>query len=178
VLSWLPRAVILPTDRGEAVLAVGDPGDTRPIEEQGLRRSRPGRFAGPAGDGGVLMLSEGAGARWRAASGARTLERLPIDDVHAWRVEPDDVRVVLTLQGGLLHALVVAAQLLVVLAIASLALRPPGTRQRRVAAATLPSALTAGPDLIPPGGVIVPSAMAGQRGPAPHDAPPSAEDPG
>jgi GT2 family glycosyltransferase len=179
VRSWLPRAVVLPPDRAAALLEVGDPGDTRAIEIEGLVRSRAGRYTGPGREeGGLLALSEGAGADWRGTSTSGALEAVPVEGINAFRVEPGTEQVAVTLQGTLVHRLIVVLQLLLVLGIASLALRPPGTRSRRTAAAAeLPSSLTEGADLLDSEGPIVPSA--GRRAATPEtapDAPPAPEE--
>jgi hypothetical protein len=163
VRSWVPRAVAFDPARAQALQELGTPGDTRPIEEDGLRRVRPGRYAGPvdATDGGLLVLSEGSAGGWRAvADGERVLTPVDLGSVQGFALEPGDERVVITLRGGLVHLLVVAAQLLLVAIIASLALRPPGTRRRRASAPASPGSLTDGPELITdPNAVVVPRSL-------------------
>lgn len=147
VRTWLPRATVMPPVRGHELLSGGDPGDLGAFEETGLRAVRPGRYAGsnPISSGGVLVLSEGADDAWRAAGDGRTLERAPTEDtlVNAFVVPENITRVAVQLSGGGVHGTVVLAQLVLALAVLSLALRPPGTARQRLDAAgrELPEAL-------------------------------------
>lgn len=163
VRTWLPRAGVLGPGPAAALLA-GELVDTRGVEEGRLVRSRAGRFEGPNPhvEGGLLVVSEGSGSSWRASGDGRQLAPAPLEGVHAFTVEPGISRLTTAIAGGALHQLVVALQLLVVLGILSIALRPPGTRLRRetqaaAAAAAVPVSLSE--DLTPPHGIVVPGAM-------------------
>lgn len=138
VRSWLPRAAVVPTGLLSQLAATGDPGDTSELEERGLRRQEPGRFRGPIATPGVLVLSE-AGNTWRARNDNRELTRdaltVPLGDatvdVPVWTVaEPG--RLTIEPTTGARHTSVLILQTLLVLAVISLALRPPGFTQRRV----------------------------------------------
>lgn len=138
VRSWLPRAAVVPADVLAQLDATGDPGPTAELEETGLRRVGGGVYRGETDVGeGALILAEAASPLWRATVGGVPLERaeppaaLGPWDVNAFALDgsggPVSVRVV----GGLSHRAVIAAQLLLLLALVSLALRPPRFTQRR-----------------------------------------------
>jgi len=84
-------------------------------------------------EGGLLVLSEAPSSRWRATAGGVELERrVPPDDspgaglgVNAFVVPPgaEDLELSATSSG---HLLGVLAQLFILLAVLSVALRPPG----------------------------------------------------
>ena len=158
VRSWLPRAAVVPDELAEAIATSGDPGDTRQLEESGLLRDGAGDYRGVVGDAGVLLLAE-AGDAWAAQSGGETLPRtevvVPIGDglsLPSWTVDSAmPVRIQPTGIG--LHVLVLVLQGLLVLAVFSLALRPPGFTQRREErqrAAGLPRQLTEAESARPP----------------------------
>lgn len=169
--SWLPRAVVLPPGPAEALEAIDDPGDISGLEEQGLQRVARGRYSGPVGqpDGGLLVVSEGADGRWHASADGRALEGVPLHGLEAFRVEPGAEQVTVSVEGGWVRLAVVVAQLVLALGILSLALRPPGSRQRRAAAAgaELPSSLVEA-DETPPGGIV---GTAPSPAPVPGDQP-------
>jgi GT2 family glycosyltransferase len=142
VRTWLPRAVVLPPDRADALLAGGDLGDTGDLEEQGLDRISAGRYAGPARGPGLVVVSEADSDLWRVA--APRAERVAVPGVNAFRKPEATERTVAFAAGGVRHRLVIALQVLLLLGIVSLALRPPGALQRRAERAqerALPSAL-------------------------------------
>jgi GT2 family glycosyltransferase len=134
VESWVPRAVVLPPERGEAVLAGHGAGRTGPIEEQGLRPAQPGRYVGSPADerGGLLVVSEATDPRWRATVDGRELDRRDVSGVNAFAVPGQADRVTARVAGGAGHRLVVLLQLLMALIVLSLALRPPGFAQERI----------------------------------------------
>jgi GT2 family glycosyltransferase len=132
VATWLPRAVVLPPAQADALVQTGGPGPTAALAEQGLRRVRAGLYEGssPQAEEGLLILAEGTDPRWRAFSGPRQLERVPVAGVNAFAVPPEAPRLRVVLAGGVLHRIVITAQALLVLGIVSLALRPPGQQPR------------------------------------------------
>lgn len=149
VVSWLPRAVVLPPARGEALLATGDPGTTAALEEEGLVQVRREVYlgGGPAEDGGLLVVTEASSPRWRASADGRGLERREVVGVNAFTVPPGSQSVQARAGGGVSHRLIVTLQVLLLLAVVSLALRPPGFTQERAERAIargLPSDLAAG----------------------------------
>ena len=136
VRSWLPRAAVVPNSTLSTLAATGDPGNTERLDDSGLDRVDPGTFRGDA-QRGVLLLSE-AGTNWRATTGNTDLAPdgvdLPLGDgltLPTWRVaERGTVEVGATGVGA--HVAMLVIQVLLVLAVISLALRPPGFTQRRV----------------------------------------------
>lgn len=148
VRSWLPRAVVLPPAQGDAILATGDAGATGDLERSGLVPARRDIFVGrdPADAGGLLVLSEATSSLWRATAGGQVLERAPIAGVNAFVVPPDAGVVRVRAGRGVGHRTVVGLQVLLLLAVISLGLRPPGqqTRARRAVARSLPADMAAG----------------------------------
>lgn len=143
VRTWLPRAAVVPEALAGPLLATGDPGTAEAMSDSALARVGPVEFRGPvAARGGILVLSEATSALWRATDGRRTLERLELDPVNAFRIpDEDDVRLRLGASGGVRRRAVVTGQMLLVLIVLSLAIRPPGRRQPQVGARPLPSEL-------------------------------------
>ena len=153
VRSWLPRAVVVPSGVASSLAATGDPGNTQRLAEAGLRGVEPGHYRGSTDGPGVLLLAE-AGDGWAARAGNRELDRaaleLPLGDglsLPAWQVEQaGDLRVQSTGIGG--HVAILVLQGLLVLAVISLALRPPGftqQREQRQRSAALPRQLVEAP---------------------------------
>lgn len=136
VLSWLPRAAVLPPDVGERLLGSGDPGTAGGLEALAFRRVRAGELRSPPGSPstGLLVVSEASSDLWQATANGRELERVDLGPVNAFRVDDagEDPRYVAEAAGGVRRRLVVTGQLLLVLGLASLALRPPGFTQRQV----------------------------------------------
>ena len=135
VTTWLPRAVVVPAETGEQLLTAGGTGEVAGVEEMGLTRLGPARYQRDAApvEGGLLVLSEAPSSRWRATVAGEELERrVPPDDqpgaglaVNAFVVPPgsEDLELSATSSGHLLGLL---AQLFILLAVLSTALRPPG----------------------------------------------------
>ena len=149
VRSWVPRAVVLPNAAAERLLATGDAGNTRALEERGLVRTDRASYRRTGSDGGVLLLSEASSDRWSARIDGTELERIELDDtavnapLNAWRA-PVGASVGVDATGALGHRVVVGLQALVVALVLSLALRPPRFTQRqqeRRRAASLPREL-------------------------------------
>ena len=150
VRSWLPRAAVLPTGVVSSLASTGDPGNTRRIEERGLDRVDPSTFRGTTDSAGILLLSE-AGTNWRATAGGSEPAAAPVEvplgdglTLPTWEVaNPGAVEVAATRVAP--HVVMLVLQILLVLAVISLALRPPGFTQRREQrqrAAGLPRQLT------------------------------------
>lgn len=145
VESWLPRAVVLPPARGEELLTTGYPAPASDRAAEGLAQRRRDVYVGqePAREGGLLVVSESTSTRWRASADGRALERRELEGVNAFAVPPDSGVVRARAGTGFGHRLVVALQLLLLLAVISLGLRPPGmrTRAQRDVTRTLPAEL-------------------------------------
>lgn len=124
VRSWLPRAAVVEGAAGERLLATGDAGDTSAMEEQGLARAAPGTYRGSVRRDALLVLGEATSSRWRALGPSGELPRVAVAGVNAWRLDGAGT-VTVAPAGVLRHRVAVAAQLLAVLALVSLALRPP-----------------------------------------------------
>ncbi|MGH8886688.1 MAG: glycosyltransferase [Egibacteraceae bacterium] len=144
VRTWLPRAVVLPPERGNSLLATGDPGITAlsraspRAPSQGLESARLEARTGltayqgrATGDGGLLVVSEAEDSVWHATADGKPLERAPLPPVNAFRLPSGQSDVEVRATGGAGQKVVVAAQLLLALAVISLALRPPGFTQRK-----------------------------------------------
>jgi hypothetical protein len=153
VRSWLPRAVVAPTGVAAALGTTGDPGNTVALEERGLRAAPGATYSGAAQAPGVLLLSEDAGG-FQARSGDRPLEQttttVPLGEgveLPSWTV-PEPQAVTVAPAPTTPHRVILALQLLLLLAVISLALRPPGFTQRREQrqrGANLPRQLTEQP---------------------------------
>lgn len=132
VSSWLPRASVVPDTAAAQLLASGAPSVADRSSVGALTAIGPGEYRGGRGGAtnGVLVLSEEASGAWRAATETSALERVDLDPVNAFTVPEgsgDNFRLVAA--GGLRRRGVVAIQLLLALAVISLALRPPGRRE-------------------------------------------------
>jgi GT2 family glycosyltransferase len=178
VRPWLPRAVALPPARAQQLVETGDPGDTADLEEDGLARDEAGRYSGAIptdAAGGLLVLSEGADVDWRAvADRRRVLTPVELGAVQAFALDDGGEPVVIAPRRQPAHLLLLVGQLLLVGLVASVILRPPGTRRRRTLAAARPGTLTQGPDLlgaaprtVAPSALVERPAVAGSDGPAP-----------
>lgn len=161
VRLWLPRAVVLPPDLGETLLATGDPGSTDLVAQDGLDYVQRGVYSGSLtgtaarGEGGVLVVSESRSGRWQAHAGDRSLERRPAEAVNAFAVPADADRVTAEAAGGIPRVLMLGLQALVASGLVSLAVRPPVFARRRVErvpAESLPGELTAHSERPPPAG--------------------------
>jgi GT2 family glycosyltransferase len=139
VTAWLPRATVLPPETGRQVVVAGATGTLPDAAERGLERLRNDYYARAEvpREGGLLVLSEAESSRWRATAGGEELERrIPPADaagaalpLNAFLVEPEarDLEVGAASRG---HLLALLAQLATLLAVASLAARPPGGARR------------------------------------------------
>jgi hypothetical protein len=135
VTTWLPRASVLPSATGEQLLVTGGTGEVANAEQLGLQRLSQDRYRGavPQPEGGMLVLGEAPSSRWSATGDGRELERVAPPEgspgadlpVNAFLVPPgvQEVEVAATSTG---HSLEILAQAFTLLAVASIALRPPG----------------------------------------------------
>jgi hypothetical protein len=143
VRTWLPRASVVPEPIAGRLLATGDPGPTDGLGEGALIQERPGVFRGGRSgpNSGLLVVSEAGSTAWRAVTGNIELPQVELGPVNGFTVDTvqDNVRVVAG--GGLRRRIVVAVQLLLALAVISLAVRPPGTRAVRRPVTSLPGDL-------------------------------------
>jgi GT2 family glycosyltransferase len=167
IRTWLPRAVVLPRERGDSLLATGDPGVTAltaspapssppsslptasppaAAPSQGLESARLEARAGltgyqgrAAGDGGLLVVSEAEDTLWQATVNGKPLERAPLFPVNAFRLPSGQSDVEVHTSGGVGRKIIAFVQLISVLAVISFALRPPGFTRRRVDRSVSPS---------------------------------------
>ncbi|HUG82938.1 MAG TPA: glycosyltransferase family 2 protein [Euzebya sp.] len=144
VRTWLPRAGIIGQPAAARLLADGDPGPTGAVGAGALQVIRPGDFQGagePTVQDGLLVVSEGAADGWRAVSGGQELAQVDAGPINAFEVPDPGQPFRAVYDGGLRRRVVVAAQLLIALAMVSLAIRPPGARAPQRRATSLPSDL-------------------------------------
>ncbi len=166
VRTWLPRAAVIGEPAAGRLLATGDPGPTRDVDVQALDPRSPSAYVGQVGPAtGALVVSEAGSSAWRAVVGGMDLERVLDDPVNAYAVavdEPVTAQASVSTGFALRRRVVVALQVLVVLAIISLAVRPPGARVRPERSTSLPTDLVGladtttsfpriDPDAAPPG---------------------------
>ncbi len=143
VRTWLPRASVVPEPQASRLLATGDPGPTDGLGAGALLLQSPGVLRGGVDgpDSGVLVVSEASASAWRAATGATELEQLDFDPVNAFTVDAVDGEIRVVIGGGLRRRAVAALQVLVALALLSLAVRPPGGRTAPTRTESLPQDL-------------------------------------
>jgi GT2 family glycosyltransferase len=129
VTTWLPRAVVVPADQAEDARDATQLVDARTLEEQGLRPTAPATYSAEV-EPGWLLLSESPSARWDVQLDGTPLS--PVRNVAGNVYEiPSAGRLDITPGGEARHLWVVGAQLLVIIGIISLALRPPRSGARR-----------------------------------------------
>lgn len=144
VQTWVPRAAPLPT-AAAAALQADDLTSVETDELVGLDQVDAASYRGPVTGGGLLLLSEADGPGWRAEAGGAVLERRDLEGglpLAAFAL-PDDADEATIAYRDTGHLVGLAVQGLALLALVSLALRPPRPR-RRAAAPTdrsLPGAL-------------------------------------
>jgi hypothetical protein len=102
---------------------------TAALEESGLREVRPGTFSGDV-QPGWLLLSEASSPRWDVRLDGARLEPVPDVPGNAYEV-PSAGRLEISSGPPNRHLAVIGAQLLVVIAIVSLAIRPPRSGKSR-----------------------------------------------
>jgi hypothetical protein len=131
VRTWLPRAVVLPSDRGESLLSARDPGVTDGLETARLLGEGSRGYRGTwTGDGGLLIVSEAESALWRATANGVPLERVEFAPFNVFRLPSGKSDIDVHPSPGT-HRLIVLVQALFVLGVISLALRPPGFTRRK-----------------------------------------------
>jgi GT2 family glycosyltransferase len=123
VMPWLPRAVVVPADMAETPQAATSLVSTAALEESGLRPLRPGTFNGDV-QPGWLLLSEASSPRWDVRLDGTRLQQVPDVPGNVYEI-PNAGRLEITSGPQTRHLAVIGAQLLIVIAIVSLAIRPP-----------------------------------------------------
>jgi GT2 family glycosyltransferase len=129
VMPWLPRAVVVPTNMADSPQAAARLVSTAALEEAGLSSPQPGTFSGPV-EQGWLLLSEASSSRWDVRLDGRRLEQMANVPGNVYEVANPGQ---LDISSGprMRHLAVIGAQLLVVIAILSLAIRPPRSGMSR-----------------------------------------------
>ena len=123
VATWLPRAVVVPDSQADDARDATQLVDAGALEEEGLHPTAPGTYSGDTGPG-WLLLSEAPSARWNVRLDGTRLS--PVRGVAGNVYEiPSAGQLDITPGGETRHLWIVGAQLLVIIAIISLALRPP-----------------------------------------------------
>ncbi|HEX6254743.1 MAG TPA: glycosyltransferase family 2 protein [Euzebyales bacterium] len=123
VSTWLPRAAVVPADTAQSAADAVRQVDTGALEDDGLRETAPGSYTGDVVPG-WLLLSEARSSRWNVELDGQRLQAVPGVYANVYEItEPG--RLEITPGGETRHLWVVAAQLLAVFAVISLALRPP-----------------------------------------------------
>jgi hypothetical protein len=144
VVGWLPRAsVVLPT----VAWRLAEDGRTDGgFEATPLVRAEPGRYLGTSPVRGTVLVGELDDGMWQARVDGQTLEQIPMprSGTLAFRpVGPDQAVEVVHTRGDA-RGLQVAGQVLALLLVVSLALRPPRfARQRRALPAAEPQLVRA-----------------------------------
>jgi GT2 family glycosyltransferase len=127
VSDALPRASIVPADAAEVFAETGAlPEGT---EVTPLPSADDGRVATRVDEPGVLLLTEPAVAGWTATADGAELSSVDAPIV-AFELPEGDVRLEVVHEGQGARGLALAGQLLAVLLVFSLALRPPGFARR------------------------------------------------
>ncbi|MBW3605379.1 MAG: glycosyltransferase family 2 protein [Actinobacteria bacterium] len=123
VSTWFPRAVVVPADAAETARDATQLVATDAFAEQGLRPTASGTYAADV-EPGWLLLSEARSARWDVRLDGVPLT--PASDAAGNVYEIAQAgRLRVTPGGETRHLAVVWAQLLVIIGVVSLALRPP-----------------------------------------------------
>ena len=129
VTTWLPRAVVVPGDQAENARDATQLVDAGTLEDQGLRPTAPATYSADV-EPGWLLLSEAPSARWNVQLDGTRLSAVRNVAGNVYEI-PSAGRLDITPGGEARHLWVVGAQLLVIIAIISLALRPPRSGARR-----------------------------------------------
>jgi hypothetical protein len=130
VMPWLPRAVVVPADLADSPQAATNLVSTATLEEAGLRPiDDMGTFEGNV-QPGWLLLSEASSPRWEVRLDGTRLTQVADVPGNVYEI-PAAGRLEVTSGSPTRHLAVIGAQLLVVIAILSLALRPPRSGMSR-----------------------------------------------
>ncbi|MFA9445113.1 glycosyltransferase family 2 protein [Egicoccus sp. AB-alg6-2] len=128
VPNWLPRAAAL-SGVDAADLAAGLVPGTAEVTP--LEQVEPGAFRGPAAGNDVIAIAEVGDPGWYAVQGGRTLSRTRGDSgLVVFGSSENDGRVEVLHLGDRARGAAVAGQLLALLVVISLALRPPRFARR------------------------------------------------
>jgi hypothetical protein len=123
VSTWLPRAVVVPSGAAETARDAVQLVTTDELSEAGLRPAQPGTYAADV-EPGWLLLSETPSARWDVRLAGQPLSRVSDVPGNVYEI-PSAGRLTIAPGGRTRHLVVVWTQLLVVIGVVSLALRPP-----------------------------------------------------
>lgn len=123
VTPWLPRAVVVPADRAATAQEATRLVDTSDLEEAGLQPTAPGTYRADV-EPGWLLLSETPSPRWDVRLDGRRLQSAGGGAANAYEI-PSGGQLEISPGGETRHLTVVLAQVLVLIGIISLALRPP-----------------------------------------------------
>lgn len=129
VSTWLPRAVVVPADAADTARDATQLLSTDALAETGLRPTAPGTYAADV-QPGWLMLSEAPSARWDVRLNGQQLTAVADIAANVYEI-PDAGRLQIAPGGESRHLAVVGAQLLAIIVVISLALRPPGSGAAR-----------------------------------------------
>ncbi len=135
VRTWLPRASVVPEPAAGRLLRTGDPGPTDAFATGALDLQRPGILRGGTNgeSAGLLVVSEAESAAWRAAADQPgqqgvELDQIELGPINAFAVDVDQPGFRVVFGGGFRHRLIIALQVLIALAVISMAVRPPGAK--------------------------------------------------
>jgi GT2 family glycosyltransferase len=123
VQPWLPRAVVVPEDAAATAREATQLVSTGDLERAGLRPVGPGTYDADV-EPGWLLLSEARSPRWDVAVDGRAVERVRGAGANVYRIA-ERGRLTIAPGGTTRHLALVAFQLLALIGILSLALRPP-----------------------------------------------------
>lgn len=129
VTTWLPRAVVVPSEMAATAQDATQLSSTDALESSGLRADRSGVYRGQV-EPGWLLLSETPSARWDVLLDGERLTPVPGVGGNIYEV-PRAGEIAVTYGSQTRHLAVIVGQLLVIIAIVSLAVRPPRSGMRR-----------------------------------------------
>lgn len=129
VQPWLPRAVVVPEDAAATAREATQLVSTGDLEESGLQPVAPGTYDSEVGPG-WLLLSEASSPRWDVEVDGQAVERVPGVGSGVYRIT-EGGRLTVAPGGTTRHLALVAFQLLMLVGIVSLALRPPRSGAKR-----------------------------------------------
>jgi hypothetical protein len=125
VSTWLPHAVLVPSEGAAAIERRGELPEEASVE---VLRSGADEVTGTADEAGTLLIAEHADERWRAVADGQRVELSATSWGATLQGEVDEpgAEIAVEHDGALSRRLAVAWQILAVLLTLSLALRPPG----------------------------------------------------